>query len=157
VDHERRTTLTADRIKHLEFIQSSIARTAQNSFFLKGWAVTIVVALFALAAKDADPTYVLLPLLPLVVFWVLDGYHLSRERLFRALYDAAIAPAKKSRKPIAMFSMDTSAYGKFSVDNGRNTWPRAIFSRTLLVFYVPIVAAIVGFGVYFALGGRLFR
>jgi len=26
-----------------------------NSFLLKGWAITLVAALFALAAKDANP------------------------------------------------------------------------------------------------------
>ena len=39
--------------KHLEFIQTTINRIAGNCFLLKGWAITLVAALFALSAKDA--------------------------------------------------------------------------------------------------------
>jgi hypothetical protein len=35
-------------VKHLEFIQNAITRMATNSFWLKGWAVTLVAATFAL-------------------------------------------------------------------------------------------------------------
>jgi len=31
---------------------------ANNSFLLKGWSVTLVAALFALAAKDSDKKYI---------------------------------------------------------------------------------------------------
>ncbi len=41
-----------NKIKHLEFIQIVITRMNVNSFFLRGWSVTLVAALFALAAKD---------------------------------------------------------------------------------------------------------
>ena len=40
--------------KHLEFIQSVIARMNSNSFLIKGWSITLVSALFALAAKDSN-------------------------------------------------------------------------------------------------------
>jgi hypothetical protein len=45
---------TPKRIKHLEFIQATIVRLASNSFLLKGWTVTLVAALFALAAKETQ-------------------------------------------------------------------------------------------------------
>ena len=41
-----------DTIKHLEFIQAVITRMAGNSFVLKGWAITLAAAGFALAAKE---------------------------------------------------------------------------------------------------------
>jgi hypothetical protein len=47
------------KIKHLEFLQNVITRMNSNSFLIKGWTVTIVSALFALASKDANINYIL--------------------------------------------------------------------------------------------------
>ena len=38
------------KLKHLEFIQGIITRMANNSFMLKGWAVTLVAGIFALSS-----------------------------------------------------------------------------------------------------------
>ena len=38
-----------NKIKHLEIIQGIINRMAGNSFALKGWAVTLIAGIFALA------------------------------------------------------------------------------------------------------------
>ncbi len=61
---------------HLEMIQSIINRMATNSFHLKGWSVTLVAALFALAAKDSTPVFVYLAYFPAFAFWLLDGFFL---------------------------------------------------------------------------------
>ena len=42
------------KLKHLEMVQGVINRMASNSFMLKGWAVTLVAGIFALAGKDTD-------------------------------------------------------------------------------------------------------
>lgn len=75
------------KMKHMEMIQAIITRMASNSFALKGWAVTLVAALFALASKDANPIYYLITYIPILVFWGLDAYYLSQERKFRWLYN----------------------------------------------------------------------
>lgn len=59
--------------KHLEFIQSAVARMSSNLFLLKGWTVTLIAALFALAAKDSNKIYFLISYLPALMFWTLDG------------------------------------------------------------------------------------
>ena len=46
-------------MKHMEMIQGVINRMASNSFALKGWTVTLVAGIFALASKDADKMYFL--------------------------------------------------------------------------------------------------
>ena len=46
-----------NKIKHLEMVQDVIKRMASNSFILKGWAVTLVAGIMALAEKDADKMY----------------------------------------------------------------------------------------------------
>jgi hypothetical protein len=118
--------------KHLEFLQSVISRLARNSFLIKGWTVTLVAALFALASKDTEAGYVIVAYLPTVMFWALDAYYLRQERLFRALYDQA----RTSRE--IDFSMDTSV-----VEQEVSSWLGVAFSRTILLFYGILIATIV--------------
>ncbi|WP_197997456.1 hypothetical protein, partial [Gimesia panareensis] len=92
------------KIAHLNIIQSVISRMAGNSALLKGWAVTLVAATFALAAKDTDIRYILIAYVPTIAFWILDAYYLQQERLFRDLYKQV---ASKQEGDID-FSMDTS-------------------------------------------------
>lgn len=74
-------------VKHSEFIQTIVARHASSSFLLKGWSVTLVAALFALAAKDADARFVWVALGPVLGFCALDAYYLHQEKRFRHLFD----------------------------------------------------------------------
>src|SRR5438034_10655378 len=121
--------------KHLEFIQSAVGRMASNLFLLKGWTITLIAALFALAAKDSDRSYFLIAYLPALMFWALDGYFLSQERRFRALYDRV----RKVEESDIDFSMDTSAFK----NEVRNTWLGAMFSGTLLIYYGALVATMI--------------
>lgn len=34
------------KLKHIDIVQSTITRMAQNSFAIKGWTITILVGLF---------------------------------------------------------------------------------------------------------------
>lgn len=76
--------------KHLDLLQGVINRMAGNSFLLKGWSVTLVAALLALAAGGAKPALVAVALLPATMFWGLDGYFLAQERLFRKIYEGVV-------------------------------------------------------------------
>lgn len=119
------------KLKHLEFIQTTISRMAGNSFLLKAWTVTLVAGLFALAAKDADRRYIILAYIPVLVFWILDGFYVWQERLYRALYDEV----RLKKAEDINFAMDTTCH-----QGGRNTWVRSTVSRTVLTFYGPLVA-----------------
>jgi len=120
-----------NRLKHLEMIQEIISRMASNSFALKGWAVTLVAGIFALAGKDTEKMYFLLAYLPIVVFWGLDSYYLLQERLYRALYD------KVRKMPVEEvdFSMRASII-EFKSD--KNNFYDCIFSTTEVWFYLPL-------------------
>ncbi len=118
--------------KHLEFIQGAINRMAGNLFFLRGWTITLIAALFAFFVKDANADFIFVVYFPVIIFWILDGYFLSQERLFRALYNHV---RKLDEKEID-FSMNTGDYKK---DEG-NSWICSMFSTTLLFFYLPLVA-----------------
>ena len=113
--------------KHLEFLQGAINRMASNLFLLKGWTITLIAALFALSAKDANQAYVLVAYFPTLIFWILDAYFLSQERRFRALYDHV----RKLNEDQVDFSMDTAPFKH----EWRNTWIGAMLSRTLLTYY----------------------
>ena len=116
--------------KHLEFIQTVINRMAGNCFLLKGWAITLVAALFALSAKDTNHNYFLIAYFPVIIFWILNGYFLTQERLFRALYNHV----RKLDESKIDFSMDTKNF-----QTNENSWLRSIFSQTLVIFYLTLV------------------
>jgi hypothetical protein len=124
------------KLKHLEMIQAVITRMGSNSFSVKGWSVTLVAALFALAASQNKPDFVLIAFLPAIVFWGLDAYYLRQERLFRALYNDV---ASKKEEEID-FSMNTSA-AKGAADVA--SLPMVAASTTLLMFHGAIVLAII--------------
>lgn len=121
------------KIAHLEMVQAVITRMARNSFLIKGWSVTLVAALFALAAANTSPRFVYLAYFPTVMFWALDAYFLRQERLFRQLYDHV----RTSEEGSVDFSMDTQPFVKDVAD----TW-RVAFSRTLRLFHGTITATV---------------
>jgi hypothetical protein len=123
-----------NKLKHLEFIQQAINRMASNLFLLKGWTVTLIAAMFALAATESRDLYFLLAYFPTVMFWLLDGYFLSQERRFRSLYDHV----RKLEESAIDFSMDTQP---FKESPPRNKWSRALLSPTLLIYYGVLLAA----------------
>jgi hypothetical protein len=106
---------------------------AGNLFYLRGWTITLIAALFAFFVKEADknPHYVYIAYFPAVICWVLDGYFLSQERLFRDLYDHV---RKLDNKAID-FSMDTKPYQR----KERNGWFNSMFAPTLGIFYIPLL------------------
>ncbi len=114
-------------------IQNVIDRMAHNSFLLKGWSVMLISALFVLMKNQSvDDILKWTPLLPLLAFWVLDGFFLQQERLYRKLYEAV------RKKDEADFSMNASIYKNEVV-----SWFKTCFSITLIIFYVPIASLII--------------
>lgn len=119
---------------HLNMIQGVVNRLSQNSFLLKGWTVVLVSAMFALAANKTNAIFVYLAYFPAFAFWILDGYFLWQERLFRALYDQV----RLCREESIDFSMNISA-----VNEKVDTWSEIVFSRTLIIFHGTIFGTIV--------------
>lgn len=74
------------KMKHLEMIQAIINRMAQNSFMIKGWAITLVVALFAFVGNKLNIEFVPLIFTPILLFGGLDAYYLMLEKRYRELY-----------------------------------------------------------------------
>ncbi len=114
-------------VKHLEMTQAIINRLGSNSFLLKGWSMTIIVAAMVLVARqDIQSPYIVLTLiLPILGFWILDGYFLWQERLFRQIYDEVRQQSDTD------FKMDVVKHR----NKPKCSWISTIFSVTLIIFY----------------------
>jgi hypothetical protein len=76
------------QMKRLDHLQGVVQRLAGNSFLIKGWAVTLVSAVLGFALKDATTSpLAYLAIVPILLFWGLDGYYLAVERNVRHLYN----------------------------------------------------------------------
>jgi uncharacterized membrane protein len=125
----------SNKHKHLEFIQASISRMSGNLFLLKGWSVTLIAALFALAAKETNQAYIVVAYFPLFVFWFLDAYFLAMERRFRSLYEHV----RKLKEEDIDFSMNTEPHKS----DPRNQWISTLFSRTLFPYYFTLATLMI--------------
>lgn len=112
-------------IEEAKIIQEIIKRMANNSFLIKGWTITLIVA--ALLLKG-DQLQIYISLIPLIVFWYLDAYFLHQERLYRRLYNWVIA----NRLNTDSFLFDMNAYRFVRQEQSRL---RIMFSITLIAFY----------------------
>ena len=114
-------------VKHLEMTQAVINRLGRNSFLLKSWSMTILIAAMVLIAREnlQNQYFVLVLLLPVVGFWILDGYFLWQERLFRQVYEEVRQQSETD------FKMDIGKHR----DKPKCSWISAIFSVTLIIFY----------------------
>lgn len=123
--------------KHLELVQGVINRMASNSFMLKGWAVTLVAGIFALADQDTDKLYFLVAYIPVLAFWGLDAYYLFQERLYRSLYDKVRATAEDDID----FSLKAT---EKEFGSNKNHYPSCLISKTELWFYMPLAVICTG-------------
>ena len=118
-------------IKHLEMIESVIERMGQNSFALKGWTMTLVVAICAFSAAGTERKFALVAIAPIIAFWFLDSFYLQKERKYRELYKNVTA------HKAAPFNMDIS-----NVTGKKTAFIKCLFSVTEWLFYLVCIIAI---------------
>lgn len=131
---ENKESLKEYMLKEIDIIQDIIKRMAFNSFLIKGWAITLVIA--TLLLKGTEKYQVWLAFIPLLVFWFLDAYFLWQERMYRKLYDWVINNRLKTEK----YLFDMNAY-RFK--NEVQSRFRIMFSITLGWFYGSIAILII--------------
>ena len=131
----------SETTKHLEFVLNVINRMASNSFLLKGWSITLVAALFALAAKESNVNFVILALLPSLSFWWLDAYYLRQERLYRKLYDSV--RVNKDFTDSNRFSLDATQF-KSEVPNLLKT----LWSSTIIAVHGALLVLVILLTIY---------
>ena len=123
-------------VKHLEMIQGVINRLGHDSFLIKGWSMAILAAgVIFIARSEIQSGFMMLTfLVPVVGFWILDGYFLWQERLFRKAYDEV------RKQDATDFSMDTKGYGS----EPTCSWAASTVSKTLLMFYSMEILFVLG-------------
>lgn len=126
-----------NKIKHLELAQSVMNRMANNSFMLKGWAVTLISGIFVLSEKDTDKLYFLVAYIPIIAFWGLDAYYLLQERLYRSLYDKI----RKTDEDKIDFSLKTTVQ---EFNSAGNAYCSCLCSKTEIWFYLPLAIVCAG-------------
>ena len=129
-------TMNCKLIEHLKMIQDVITRMASNSFSLKGWAVTLVAAIFALTWANVSRGFLLIALIPIFAFWALDAYYLNLERKNRKLYDKV----RKMDEAEIDFSMNASL--PELQDQTTRYWS-CFWSSTEKKFYLPLLAVVI--------------
>ena len=121
-----------DLRKHLEFIQIVIERHARTSFVLKGWSVTLVVAIFLLAVRGPSSALTMVVgLFPAAIFWGLDAYYLRQERLYRALYDHV---RRSGVDPSDRFTLDARPFQRCVAN-----WLCTLSATSVLWFHLVVV------------------
>ncbi|MGH2551587.1 MAG: hypothetical protein ACRDHN_19550 [Thermomicrobiales bacterium] len=129
-----------DRLKHLEFLQSTISRQASNAFAVKGWSITVGAAIYAYTASHLTWWLAIVAILPSVAFAYLDAFYLRQERLFRKLYDDAI----EIDTSVPEFSMNTRHY----LMNASCTYRGIAAAKTWWMFHsILMLVGVVLFGI----------
>lgn len=131
--------------KEIDLIQNIINRMANNSFLLKGWLITLIVAVLASTTEkiitDDISYFGLILILPLVVFWYLDAFFLHKEKCYRELYNWIIENREKSDKKL--YSLNYEDY-----EDKVKSVICIMFSPTLRAFYGITFLLLVSIGIY---------
>ena len=123
--------MTKEEILHkeIDLIQACINRMAHNSFLLKGWAISLVAVVLALAKEKIDFSLIsLILLIPLLSFWYLDAFFLRTEKMYRKMYEWVISNRKTSDE--RLYELNPKKY-----ENEVESTFAVIKSKTLRAFY----------------------
>lgn len=123
--------MNEDQRLHLQFIQNVITRMNADSFQVKTWTVSIIVALAALAVNSKNYMYILISVVPTILFGTLDSYYLQQERKFRGLYKDVVLGN------VPLYLMQINRYRE-----GIYQFSSALFSNSIIKFYGAILASI---------------
>ena len=116
-------------IKHLELIQSVVARLSTHSFRLKTLTLVQVAAILLAFSSSEDRTLLLLAPIAAVLLWILDAWFLREERAYRRHYDKV----RQLPDERVDFAMDVSGL--------RGSTFKSVFSATLATFYLLLVVS----------------
>lgn len=122
--------------KHLDMIQSVIRRMAQNSFMIKGWSLTLVVAVFAFIKDNINGFIIPFIILPIILFGSLDAYYLMLERKYRQLYN--IVRVKKEE------DIDYDMKAPDGCKEDKTIYSHSLISKSILLYYGALLLVSIG-------------
>ena len=128
-----------DLFKEIDLIQGCINRMANNSFLIKGWALSVLAGATAFTKGENLNNIVLLvftTIIPFFCFWILDAFYLKIERKYRAMYEERIVKRSNNDKS-DLYQLNPHKYKV-------NCILKTMISQTLCVFYgIPFLASII--------------
>jgi hypothetical protein len=132
-------------IEEVKVAQDIIKRMAGNSFSVKTWAITLIVA--TLLFKGSQE-HIFIAFIPLFAFWFLDAYYLQQERLFRQVHNWVAE--YRLENDDNLFNMNPMRF-----QEKVQGVPRIMFSISVLPFYGGIFAMlcvyiVISYGKYFS-------
>jgi hypothetical protein len=129
----------SERIKHMEMVQTVVARLGGNGFVVKGWAITVAGAFQGFAVTRENGWLAVVGILPTALFWFLDASFLRSERAFRVLFERV-----RLGKTGAFYMNATSPEHLRSLpkeDQECLSWRRTILRLSLVAFYSALIVS----------------
>lgn len=125
--------------KEIDLVQNCISRMANNSFLLKGWAVSLVAVILAIIHEKINPIQISIILASIILcFWYLDAFFLRSEKMYRELYKWIIIERSKKNYE-KLYDLDAKRFEKY-VDSIIGV----MLSKTLRWFYgIPFIISII--------------
>lgn len=118
---------TEDDRLYLQFLQNNISRMNTNSTQAKGWCLAIVAALLAIFAETKNCLFLLICIIPVILFCILDAQYLQQEHKFIGMYNDYISEKEDKTE---VYSMPMKSYAK-----GLKGFFKALFSWSVLPVY----------------------
>ncbi len=132
-------------VEEIKIIQDVIKRMADNSFKIKGWAVTLIV--IALIFKSNTNMGLFVAFIPLFYFWLLDAYYLRMERIYRKTYEWTIINRNSSNE--FLFDLNPTRF-----ENAVDSYVKTMYSMTLRIFYGSLLIILMIFSAIELWGGK---
>jgi len=118
---------------YLTLLQDTIKRMAANSHSCKTWCISLVTALVAFVGTTKQKEFLLMSLIPILIFYFLDTYYLYLEIRFRNGYNGFVNKLRQgSATEGDLFQMNPITFENTS-------FGKALSSLSIWPFYVPLL------------------
>lgn len=140
-----------DDRQYLQMMQDNITRMASNSANCKSWMVTLVAAFCAIGCSiDALNGWIIIAIIPVIVFWHLDTFYLNLERKMRNRELDFILNMKGGHGSDAyknsIYNFAPMPLESLTEDQKKKGYVKTsdrAFSKSILPFYLWVIVAIV--------------
>jgi len=138
--------------KELDLIQEVIRRMASNSFEVKKWLIGILTAIVFFKHEEllgGNGQLLWLLFVPVLCFWYLDAFFLRSEKVYREMYRWVVQ--NRTATSDYLYDLNTMRRSHAGVEvnfteRAGSIW-KAIFSSTLVPFYLVPIVFIAAFGI----------
>lgn len=125
-------------VKYLELLHATITRMGNNSFLIKGWAITTVSAIagFLLVTSNVSVKHVTILFIPIIGFCLLDTYYLIIERKLKIQYESTAEKLySRINNGIKLYKIASKDYNE--IETG---FVQVLFSESIMLTYFPLLA-----------------